>query len=254
MSTENLKDQPLDGGQEKNTSTEEELAQLEQEVKKQEKTADNSEDFVAKKKAELEQRRQEVIDRKKKARQEAKEVKKELKSLDTDDSTDEEEPETEEKAPIEEVNSEDERYERFKKRMQEEQAQADLQQRVDDLVQVYPEASVDSLKRIEDLVPELKRHYPQLSTEELVSKAVYLELGQQVTEDTGRQQAVDASGSAPTGGAQKSNSTSYQFEILPSHKKALQKQGISEEDYLKTLERRYKAGDDISKYGGRKIR
>ena len=260
MGTENLKDQNLDGGQEKNTSSDEELQTLEQEVKKQEETAESSEDFAAKKKAELEQRRKDAIERKKKARGEAKEVKKELKELEEIDVEEEELEEKEEKVeepeapePKEEATpTEDELYERFKARERQEQAQKALEDTVDSLIEEYPEASTDQLKRIEDLVPSLKTMYPDLSTQELVNKAVLLEIGEVRTSNPSESRRKLESGDSPTGSSQR-NPIHYQYAINAETKAQLAREGKSEAEHLELVDSLAKRGLDISRYGVRKL-
>ncbi len=232
------------------------LAELEKRTEKEEETAEKTQEFLEKKKAELEKRRQEAENKKKEARKEIKEIKKELKADDSEDSNDDsdEDPKDDEpKAPAQPVYDEDAQYEAFKKRQKEEQEKESLQKSVDNLIQEYPEASVESLQKIETLAAELRTHYPNLTAEELVAKATYLELGEKA-HDEDQNERVDAS-APPSGGSNpKSKSLTYKFKVKSSHKEVLKKMGLTEEEYLKDISKRYEQGEDITKkYGVIKI-
>jgi hypothetical protein len=232
------------------------LTELEKRTEKEEETAEKTQEYLDKKKAELEKRRQEAENKKKEARKEIKEIKKELKAdssegSDNDSDADHKDDATKEPAqPIDE----DAQFEAFKTRLKAEQEKESLQKSVDNLIQEYPEASVESLQKIETLAADLKQHYPNLTPEELVAKATYLELGEKA-QDEDQNERVDAS-APPSGGSNpKSKSLSFKFKVKSSHKEVLKKMGISEEDYLKDISKRFALGEDISsKYGVIKIK
>lgn len=233
----------------------EELTELDKEVTQREEATQKTEDFVARKREELQKRREAIIERQKKAQAEAKKVKREFRKendeagSDSQNNENSNEPETDSNSQI---DDEEARFNRFKERLKAEQEQEHLQQQVDSLVEKYPEAEADQLVKVEKLVPELKTHFSDLSTDELMKKAIYLVLGDIDSSDS-INPTVDVSGTNPSGSVQRSTRTSYKYEILPSHRKAVKGMGMTEESYLQMLERRDKAGDDISKYGGRKI-
>jgi len=236
-------EQNVDGATQK-ISAEEEVEKLQKQVEKEEETAKTLEE----RKAELEQRRKEVIDKKKQLRSEYKELKKAEKSGVSE--------EVEEEPIQKEIPDDEAIYLKVKARIESETKIKQEQQLVDSLFEKYPDATAEQLHRIETMLPDLQKHYPNVALEDVLQRAIRIEFGDIApkTIDEAKYRQLNASSSPSSSPSVSARKVPLEYEYkLTVDTKTLESMGVTKEQYLETIDRNYKNGHDIRKMGAEKI-